>query len=90
MNREKMIDRLVCILHSETNYKGDIPLDRCDEYLTGPYFKLTAREMVALFFTIEKEFYIRIDQSDTIDGTFNTINGILDIINRSPKISLVG
>jgi acyl carrier protein len=52
----------------------------CDEELLGKYMRLNGRDLVYLFFDVEKNFDITIPQEDLINGSFNTLNHIIDII----------
>jgi len=51
-----------------------------DKELLGNEFKMQPRDLIYLFFDIEKEFGIVIPQVDIAEGRFNTFNNIAMII----------
>lgn len=48
--------------------------------LTGRIFGFYARDLVYLFFEIEKYFNVQIATEDLSDGRFNTITGIIKLL----------
>lgn len=61
------------------NQFGD---DSLDKNLLSHEMGLSARDLVYIFFDVEKEFEITIPQNYIAEGRFNTFNNILDIIKR--------
>jgi peptide maturation system acyl carrier-related protein len=55
-------------------------LKEADTNLLNKDNGLNAQDMVYLYFDVEKEFNIKIDEKSIIDGRFNTINGITNTI----------
>lgn len=53
-----------------------------DEELLGMEFRMTPRDLVYLFFEIEREFNITIPQEDIVAKKFNTFNNIVNIIEN--------
>jgi peptide maturation system acyl carrier-related protein len=51
-----------------------------DEYLMGKKIGLQPRELLCLFFAIEKKFNIKIPQEDIVNNRFDTYNKILDLV----------
>jgi acyl carrier protein len=63
----------------------DVPEEKLlleDKPLTGEDFLLQPRDMVYLFFLIEKEFRIRIEIQEIVHYEFATIAGIAAIVER--------
>ena len=61
--------------------------DYLDIELIGKDYNLAARDLVFLFFNIEKEFGIYIPEEEVVAGRFNTFNNIAEIItNQLEKI----
>lgn len=54
-----------------------------DENLLGGKLQLQARDLVKLFFEIEKKFEIELLKCEILEGKFNTINSISEIISKS-------
>lgn len=50
--------------------------------LLGKEFGFAARDLIYLFFDVEKEFGITIPEEDIVAGKFNTFNNILEIIHN--------
>ncbi|MCX7745303.1 MAG: peptide maturation system acyl carrier-related protein [Clostridia bacterium] len=57
-----------------------------DRALLGSFFNLAPRDLIYLFFDIEKEFNINIPQDEIVEGRFNTINNIADMIDKQLSI----
>lgn len=57
--------------------------DYLNEPLTGDKFRLTASELLYLYFKIEKDFNIKINKKYIINNTFNSLNGIIKILQES-------
>lgn len=58
-------------------------INRCENYqkkLTGEPFYLTSIELFYLFNKIEEYYEIKIEASDLLSGKFNSISGIVSII----------
>lgn len=53
-----------------------------DKELTGSNMQLKARDLLRLYFEVEKEFKINIPEHDIMDGHFNSINNIAGIVSR--------
>jgi len=56
--------------------------DYCNEDLLGDNFGLKARDLLRLYFEIEKEFKVEIREGDILVGKFRTINNIADCIYK--------
>ncbi len=52
------------------------------EQLTGMEFNLNYRDLVYLFFELEKRIGIKIDADNMDEYQFNYINGIIEILNE--------
>ena len=59
---------------------GDYNEEALDKELLGYEFNMQPRDLLYLFFDIEKEFGITIPQEDIAEGRFNTFNNIAVII----------
>lgn len=56
--------------------------DILNKNLLGKEFQLASRDLLYIFFDVEKEFSIKVSQSNILSG-FNTFNKILSCINQS-------
>lgn len=56
--------------------------DLLDENLLGSKICLKPRDLLCLFFEIEKEFSIVIEEEDIVNERFNTFNSIATIIEE--------
>lgn len=54
-----------------------------DQKLFGKQIKLSARELVHLYYAIETKFQIKIDKNIILEGRFDTYNNILDILSQN-------
>ncbi|MCC7570130.1 peptide maturation system acyl carrier-related protein [Candidatus Micrarchaeota archaeon] len=54
--------------------------ENLDKELLGDTFNFAARDLLYLFFDVEKEFDITIPQEDIVAGKVNTLNNIAEII----------
>ena len=61
---------------------NDMGEEVLDAELLGWKLRLKARDMLYVFFDIEREFGIVIPEEDIASGRFNTFNNIADIIGR--------
>lgn len=46
-------------------------------------FRLSGRDLVYLFYDVEKVFKIKIPEEDILDGKFSSINQIVNIIQKA-------
>lgn len=53
---------------------------RNNEFLTGPYWNLTAEHMVYLYYEICRQFRLQIEVRDLEQYRFATVSGIADIV----------
>lgn len=80
--RENIEKRLKAIFKKNFNINlEEIAPDDFDKNLLGKVFRLSARDLLKLFFDIEKEFCITIPEDEIIAGRFNSFNNIADIIH---------
>ncbi|WP_024834415.1 peptide maturation system acyl carrier-related protein [Ruminiclostridium josui] len=56
-----------------------------DKKLLGQEFGMPAKDLLYLFFDVEKEFSIKIPQEAVVSGEFSTYNGICQIIDNEMK-----
>lgn len=61
--------------------------DYDDSALTGPVFKLNGRGMTYLFLEIEKATHKQIDATKILHYEFNTINGILKLLESEGGVA---
>jgi len=54
--------------------------DQGEMNLFGLHIHLSARDMVYMFYLIEKKFDIMLNEDDVDNDRFYTINGLIDII----------
>ncbi|AQR94476.1 MULTISPECIES: hypothetical protein [Clostridium] len=57
--------------------------DSLDEPLLGKRLKLTARDLVYLYFEIKNIWNINISEESIISGKFHTINSIITLIQEN-------
>ena len=53
-----------------------------DEKLLGRKIRMTARELLYVYFDIENAFGIKIPEIDIADGNFDTFSNILQIVTE--------
>lgn len=53
-----------------------------NEKLLGPYIGLPYRELVHIYFDIEKVFQIKIPESEIANGNFDSLNNIVNVISK--------
>lgn len=58
-----------------------------DDDFFGPKINFAPRDLLFMFFEIEKRFNIIIPKDDIINDKFNSINNILNIIYTTKQIS---
>ena len=75
--------QLSSILRKRANIDFNTNSELRDEKLLGQKIGMPARELVLTLFDIEREFNTKIPEQDIIDGTFDTFNNILKIIEFS-------
>lgn len=51
--------------------------------LLGNTFRLSSRDLLYLYYKIEKEFSVKISEEEVVEGNFNNLNSLLRIISRS-------
>lgn len=56
-----------------------------NDNLLGNKFKLKPRDLIYLLYDVEKQFNITVSENDIYNIKFNTIMGIIDIINNALK-----
>lgn len=61
---------------------GSVCNDYLNENLCGKSFHMHARDLLYLFFEIEREFNIQIPQNYILSGDFLTFGGIVDMISH--------
>lgn len=59
---------------------GSMEASALDEELLGGKLKLRPRDLLYIFFDIEKEFGIAIPETEIVQGRFNTFSNIAGII----------
>lgn len=55
--------------------------DSLDKNLFGDQFMLKPRDLLCIFVDVEREFGISIPENVVLEGKFNTINNIADIVS---------
>lgn len=71
------------LLHAKFQINSNLLTeDNLNKPLTGQTFGFTARDLVYLYFEIEKRFGINIEEQQLLNYRFNSINGIKNIINQ--------
>lgn len=56
------------------------------ELVCGGHQFLSARDLLYIFFEIENEFEIRFNSDDFVDGRFDTVNSIVNMIESKIKL----
>jgi len=80
-------DFIVMRLKGIFKNRFEMDLDKCDDEalgknLLGNEFGMKPRDLIYLFFDIEKEFNITIPQEDIAEGRFNSFNNMIGIIRN--------
>ncbi len=78
---DENIEKLVMIIKERFNMDlSDCWKDIQDEHLLGNKLRLSAGDLVYLYFDIEKEFGIRIPQEHIFSGKFSSLTNIAQMI----------
>ena len=78
----EVINKLVNIFKDRFDLDfGSMEETATDEKLLGSKLKLKPRDLLYVFFDIEKEFGIVIPEKEIATGSFNTFNNIAGIIS---------
>lgn len=79
---EKRIEEMVIhLMKDRLRVNSDLlTTENYDMPLTGKTFGFYARDLVYLFFEVEKSFGIQIDPEQILDGSFNTISGVIKLL----------
>ena len=78
MEKKTIKKKIELILKNRMNII--ISEDDLDVHLLGKELDWMPRKLVYLYFFIQEEFDIEIDKKYILDGSFSTINSIIDII----------
>lgn len=88
LKKDIILDKIGNIFNTRFNIEPKLASqDYSTENLLGSKYCLNSRDLVYLFFEVEKEFQIHISQDDICNGSFNTIQGIVDTILKYKKES---
>lgn len=86
--KKEILERIKAIFFKL--YKTDIDITSNSsmkaDIFTNKYF-LQPRDLVYMFFEVQKEFNIRIPQSSIINGCFRTIYGIMETVYSQLEIA---
>lgn len=81
MQKERIYEDIQKLLQNKLRVNPALLVrDNFDLPLTGKEFGFTARDLIYLFFEIEKKFNIKIEMNCLSNNKFNTIEGICEII----------
>ncbi|WDV45027.1 peptide maturation system acyl carrier-related protein [Clostridiaceae bacterium M8S5] len=82
MEKQNIKDILVKLIYD----LFELDITKIDDYenkeLLGYDIKFTSMHLLYLYFECEKKFKINIPQKDILEGKFNNINNISEVINR--------
>ena len=84
--REMILCKVIVLVQKVKNCTFDISEDCYQLPLTGKKMNLEGYQMVMLFLEIMEEFEVKIQKEDVIHYRFNTINGIVDEIEKKMKL----
>lgn len=88
IDKLKIENKLRAILNNLSEIEVDfLKEDIFDQQLLGPTFNFRARNLLYLFFEVEREFSVSIPEEDIANGKFSTLNNIVDIILRQTEKS---
>ncbi len=78
---DENIEKLVMIIKERFNMDlSDCLKDIQDEHLLGNKLRLSAGDLIYLYFDIEKEFGIKIPQEHIFNGKFSSLTNIAQMI----------
>lgn len=81
MSREKICGIILEKIEKISDHRTELLEEkRKGEFLTGPYWNLTAEQMVYLYYEICSQFQIQIETRALEQYRFATVNGIADIV----------
>ncbi len=81
VEKEEVLDKIIDVMVNKLQVNINCVIkENYYKPLTGSVFCLQATAMTYLFFEIEKAFNIIIMPVDILNGEFNTMNGIAEVI----------
>ncbi|GFZ33315.1 hypothetical protein CSC2_38410 [Clostridium zeae] len=81
LDKQQVLDKLSEVIERRFNFSvKEISPSWENELILGSKFGFTPRELIYLFFEVQKEFNLRIPQEHILDGSFKTLAGIADSI----------
>lgn len=90
MSREECVNTITDVFRNVLNVPDNMLSEaNFDLPLTGEIFQLNSMNLVYLFFEIEKRLNIHIDGSKLLNYEFNTINGIIEVIQSAQQANIV-
>ncbi|WP_034861073.1 phosphopantetheine-binding protein [Ruminiclostridium cellobioparum] len=81
----KSVDYLILNRIFEERLGLDISLVDFNTDMLSGQFGIEPRDLVYLFFDIEREFNITIPEKDIVSGEFKTLNRMINLIDRQLK-----
>ena len=82
LTREMILDKVIVLIQKVKNCATDIPEDCYQLPLTGKKMNLESYQLVMLFLEIMEEFEVKFQKEDVMHYRFNTINGIVEEIEK--------
>ncbi|MCL2052363.1 MAG: hypothetical protein FWG91_11660 [Lachnospiraceae bacterium] len=79
----KIRDKVINILCQKTEIQPEkLAYENDTKALTGPLFRLNARDMTYFFMEVKKEFSLKLNIEQIKAYEFNTIAGIIELIKK--------
>lgn len=82
MNK-KIVLEVISQINSMFDRKLDFSEEIIKENILGNQICLNAEDLTYLFFALEKKYNIKIDQETVVEGLFNTIENIAQVIEEA-------
>jgi acyl carrier protein len=81
IEKQKILDKLSDVIEKRFNFLvKEISTSWENELILGSKFGFTPRELIYLFFEVQRDFNLKIPQEHILDGSFKSLAGIADSI----------
>lgn len=79
MEKEIIEEKIIKVIENALNIKFNENIDFKYSFL-DPRIGLNPRDLIVIFFEIQKEFHIKFDDSDILDKRFDFLNDITESV----------
>ncbi|MBK1810691.1 hypothetical protein JHL18_08580 [Clostridium sp. YIM B02505] len=81
LDKQQILDKLSEVIEKRFDFPvKEISPSWEKELILGSKFGFTPRELIYLYFEVQREFGLKIPQENILDGSFKTLEGIAESI----------